>query len=65
MSGDLPDRDGDGYLVSMDDWTPEIDRAMAEADGSELDDEKWENDWSADDYLPSPLATDDNSVVRL
>lgn len=30
-----------------------------------LDDQKWENDWSADDYIPSPVATDDNSVVRL
>ena len=37
MSMDLPERDGDGYLVSMADWTPEIGRAMAEADGVEVD----------------------------
>ena len=25
----LPERDGDGYLTAMDDWTPEIGREMA------------------------------------
>ena len=39
---DLPSRDGDGYLESMDDWSVEIGRAMAEADGVEMTDEKWE-----------------------
>ena len=34
---ELPPRDGDGYLVDMNDWTPEIGRAMADADGIELD----------------------------
>jgi len=38
---DLPERDGDGYLLNMNEWTPEIGRAMAEADGVELDDAKW------------------------
>jgi TusE/DsrC/DsvC family sulfur relay protein len=38
---DIPTRDGDGYLESMDDWTPEIAKAMAEADNYELNDEKW------------------------
>ena len=28
---ELPARDGDGYLESMDDWSAEIGRAMAEA----------------------------------
>ena len=37
MSVQIPERDGDGYLLSMSDWTPEIGRAMAEADGIELD----------------------------
>jgi TusE/DsrC/DsvC family sulfur relay protein len=37
----LPERDGDGYLTDMSQWTPEIGRAMAEADGVELDDVKW------------------------
>jgi len=32
----IPNRDGDGYLVDMSDWTPEIGRLMAEADGYEL-----------------------------
>ena len=35
------ERDGDGYLVDMNTWTPEIGRAMAEADKVELDDTKW------------------------
>ena len=34
----LPDRDGDGYLKDMGDWTEEIGRAMAHADDYELDD---------------------------
>ena len=38
---EIPARDGDGYLESMDDWTPEIAKAMAEADNYELSDEKW------------------------
>ena len=38
---DIPARDGDGYLESMDDWTPEIAKAMADADNYELNDEKW------------------------
>ena len=38
----LPQRDGDGYLQDMDQWTPEIGKAMAEADGFEMTDEKWE-----------------------
>lgn len=38
---ELPERDGDGYLIDRDAWTPEIARAMAETDGVELDDVKW------------------------
>ncbi len=38
---ELPERDGDGYLADMNAWTPEIGRAMAEADNYELNDEKW------------------------
>lgn len=28
-----------------------------------LDEDKWENDWNADEYIPSPVSFDDNSVV--
>ena len=42
MSTNLPTRDGDGYLTDMNAWTPEVARAMAEADDYELNDEKWE-----------------------
>jgi len=38
---DLPERDGDGYLTDMNAWTEEIGKAMAAADGVELDDAKW------------------------
>lgn len=30
-----------------------------------LNDDHWENDWSADAYVPSPIAAEDNSVVRV
>jgi tRNA 2-thiouridine synthesizing protein E len=47
---DLPERDGDGYLLDMNEWTPEIGRAMAEADGVELDDAKWSQIEAARQY---------------
>ena len=47
---DLPPRDGDGYLQDMNSWTPEIGRAMAEADGVVLDDEKWSQILKAREY---------------
>jgi len=47
---DLPSRDGDGYLESMDDWSVEIGQAMAEADGVEMNDEKWEQILKAREY---------------
>ena len=46
----IPGRDGDGYLVNMDDWTPEIGRMMAEADGYELNEKKWEHIMKAREY---------------
>ena len=48
---DIPKRDGDGYLEDMGDWTPEIGRAMAEADGVELTDEKWDQVLKARQYF--------------
>jgi tRNA 2-thiouridine synthesizing protein E len=50
MSTQIPERDGDGYLLSMSDWTPEIGRAMAEADGVDLDDVKWDQILKAREY---------------
>lgn len=47
---DLPERDGDGYLADMSQWTPELGRAMAEADGVELTDDKWEQILKAREY---------------
>ena len=46
----LPNRDGDGYLVDMNDWTPEIGRAMAAADLFDLDDQKWSHILKAREY---------------
>jgi TusE/DsrC/DsvC family sulfur relay protein len=37
----IPQRDGDGYLIDRSAWTPEIAQAMAQADGLLLDDVKW------------------------
>lgn len=47
---ELPPRDGDGYLANMNDWTEDIGRAMAEADGIELTDAKWEQILKAREY---------------
>ena len=30
-----------------------------------LNQDEWENDWQADEYIPSPVSYDDNSVVQL
>lgn len=46
----LPERDGDGYLLDMTIWSPEIGKAMAEADGIQLDDVKWEQIIKAREY---------------
>jgi tRNA 2-thiouridine synthesizing protein E len=50
MSIQLPERDGDGYLTDMSEWTPEIARAMAEADGFDLSEERWEQVLKAREY---------------
>lgn len=54
---DLPERDGDGYLTDMSVWTPEIAKAMAEVDGVDLDETKWDHIIKAREYF------DDNGVV--
>lgn len=50
MSIEIPERDGDGYLRSMDDWTLEIGKAMAEADDFEITDQMWEQIFKAREY---------------
>lgn len=47
---EVPERDGDGYLADSSEWTPEIARAMAAADGYDLTDEKWEHILKAREY---------------
>lgn len=47
----LPTRDGDGYLEDMQAWSPEIGRAMADADGYELNDVKWSHILKAREYF--------------
>lgn len=46
----LPQRDGDGYLMDRDQWTPEIARAMLEADSLQIDDAQWEQILKAREY---------------
>jgi len=54
---ELPERDGDGYLLDMDNWSEEIAAAMAQADGIELDEVKWQQIRKAREYYA------ENSVV--
>lgn len=46
----IPERDGDGYLVDMNIWSPEVGKAMAEDDGITIDDIKWEQIIKAREY---------------
>ena len=48
---DIPERDGDGYLADMSEWSEEIGRAMAAADVYELTDIKWEHILKARQYF--------------
>ena len=50
MSVEIPERDGDGYLTDMSQWTPEIARAMAAEDDFDLSDERWEQIEKAREY---------------
>jgi tRNA 2-thiouridine synthesizing protein E len=50
MSIQIPPRDGDGYLLNMNDWTPEIGLAMAEVDGFDMTEERWEQIMKAREY---------------
>jgi TusE/DsrC/DsvC family sulfur relay protein len=47
---ELPERDGDGYLVDSSVWTSEIACAMAVVDGVELDKTKWQQILKAREY---------------
>ena len=47
---DIPERDSDGYLVDSNIWTQEIAHAMAQVDGVELDDVKWQQILKAREY---------------
>ncbi len=47
----IPARDGDGYLEDMQAWSPEIGRAMADADDYELSDVKWSHILKAREYF--------------
>ena len=40
---EIPERDGDGYLFDMSNWTPKIGRLIAEVDCFELTDKKLEH----------------------
>lgn len=53
----IPERDGDGYLTDMNAWSEEVARAMAQADGIELDEEKWNQILKAREYF------EENNVV--
>ena len=54
---ELPERDGDGYLVDSSVWTSEIARAVAQMDDVELDDRKWQQILKAREYY------EDHAVV--
>jgi len=53
----MVERDGDGYLLSMADWSPEVMHEMADADGYELTEDKIAQIMKAREYY------DENSMV--
>jgi len=46
----MPKRDGDGYLIDMNDWTHEIGQSMADADQYQLNEKKWQHIMKAREY---------------
>jgi len=46
----LPERDGDGYLLDMSEWSVDVMNAMAEADNYELTEEKIDHIMKAREY---------------
>ncbi len=50
MSIILPETDEDGFLLHLDDWSEEVGRAMARADGEDLDQQKWDQILKAREY---------------
>lgn len=42
VNGTIYETDEDGYLINMSDWSPEVAKAMAAKDGTELAKEHWE-----------------------
>jgi tRNA 2-thiouridine synthesizing protein E len=50
MVMNIPERDGDGYLLDMNDWTPAIGLMMAEVDRFDMDVDKWAQVLKARDY---------------
>ena len=66
MSPGPPPVDEKGYLLDWRDWTPEVARAMAAADGIELDDDHWAvleifRDYFAEHEIEPPM----RALVRL
>jgi len=53
----MVERDGDGYLLSMADWSPEVMHEMASVDGYELTEDKIAQIMKAREYY------DENSMV--
>jgi TusE/DsrC/DsvC family sulfur relay protein len=51
MSIEIPPRDGDGYLLDMNNWSQEIASVMASEDGVEMDDAKWGQIIKAREYF--------------
>ncbi len=47
---EIPNRDGDGYLIDMNGWTLELGHLMAAADGYEMNDTKWAQIMKAREY---------------
>jgi len=51
MSTVIPERDGDGYLLNPESWTDAIGKAMAEEDGVDIDDTKWDQILKAREFF--------------
>ncbi len=62
---ELPERDGEGYLVDPADWNEEVARALAQEENIELNDDHWDAiRFMREFYEENQVAADARFVIK-